>query len=93
MIKASLAALSTIALWGIVACGDHDAPPSHAGPSGAGATGSGATGSGATGAGGQTPLDPASLQVEFEELALESEPTFITDFVFYPGRTTTLRRR
>jgi glucose/arabinose dehydrogenase len=28
---------------------------------------------------------PASLRVEFEELALDGDPPFITDFAFYPG--------
>jgi glucose/arabinose dehydrogenase len=31
------------------------------------------------------PIDPASLRVEFEELAFDSEPALVTDFVFYPG--------
>ncbi|HEX2873788.1 MAG TPA: PQQ-dependent sugar dehydrogenase [Polyangiaceae bacterium] len=74
--KSVLAALvCASALFGAAACGDHDAPP--AAPSG----------SGATGAGGAPP-DPASLRVEFEELSLDTEPTFITDFVFYPGSDT-----
>ena len=68
-----------------VACGDHDGPTTKPEPTGSGATGSGANGSGANGTGANGPGDPASLHVEFEELALESEPTFITDFVFYPG--------
>jgi glucose/arabinose dehydrogenase len=45
---------------------------------------------GGEGSGGEPgiPTDPASLRVEFEELSLETEPTFITDFVFYPGSDT-----
>ena len=79
--KSALAALvCASALLGALACGDHDNPPN---PSGSGATGSGASGSG-----GNTATDPASLRVEFEELSLETEPTFITDFVFYPGSDT-----
>jgi len=61
-----------------VACGDHDAPPGKTTPSG----------TGATGAGGDASTDPASLRVEFEELALDGDPAFITDFVFYPGSDT-----
>ena len=53
------------------ACGDHDRPVPKPESGGSGATG---------------PGEPASLRVEFDELALDSEPTFITDFVFYPGR-------
>lgn len=37
------------------------------------------------GAGGASSSDPESLRVEFEELALDGEPTFLTDFVFYPN--------
>jgi glucose/arabinose dehydrogenase len=40
---------------------------------------------GAAGANGTVPTDPASLRVEFEEMALDGEPAFITDFAFYPG--------
>lgn len=29
--------------------------------------------------------EPGDFQVEFEELALEGEPAFVTDFAFYPG--------
>lgn len=29
--------------------------------------------------------DPSSLRVEFEELALDGAPAFVTDFAFYPG--------
>jgi glucose/arabinose dehydrogenase len=43
---------------------------------------------GGGGATSTTPTDPASLQVEFEELALDGEPAFITDFVFYPNSDT-----
>ena len=50
-------------------------PPAPASPTGTAALPARATG----------PGEPASLRVEFEELSLESEPTFITDFVFYPG--------
>jgi glucose/arabinose dehydrogenase len=60
-----------------VACGDHDGPVKK--PPG--------DGTGATGAGG-TSTEPASLRVEFEELALDGDPGFITDFVFYPGSET-----
>lgn len=74
MKSAAFALLLAVSLPGVVACGDHDAPSKPA-----------PTGSGATGAGGDASSDPASLRVEFEELALEGEPTFITDFVFYPG--------
>jgi glucose/arabinose dehydrogenase len=82
MKSALIALVCASALLGAVACGDHDAPPEN--PSGSGATGSGATGAGGA------PTDPASLRVEFEELPLETEPTFITDFVFffYPGSDT-----
>jgi glucose/arabinose dehydrogenase len=34
------------------------------------------------------PTTPESLRVEFEELALDGEPAFITDFAFYPGSDT-----
>jgi glucose/arabinose dehydrogenase len=79
--KSALAAfVCASALFGAAACGDHDAPPGDS-------SGSGASGSGATSAGG-APTDPASLRVEFEELSLDTEPTFITDFVFYPGSDT-----
>lgn len=37
------------------------------------------------GSSGAPALEPASLRVEFEELALDGEPMFITDFAFYPG--------
>lgn len=74
--KSALTALvCASALLGPVACGDHDNPPEA--PSGSGATGAGGA-----------PTDPASLRVEFEELSLDSKPTFITDFVFYPGSDT-----
>jgi glucose/arabinose dehydrogenase len=69
-------ALCVGAALSVTACGDHDSPATKPESAGTGATGSGATGNG----------EPASLRVEFEELALETEPTFITDFVFYPGR-------
>ncbi len=36
---------------------------------------------------GATASDPG-LRVEFEELALDGEPAFITDFAFYPGSAT-----
>lgn len=55
------------------ACGDHDALPTAAGQAGA------------AGADGGPSTDPASLRVEFEELSLDGEPSFITDFAFYPG--------
>lgn len=32
--------------------------------------------------------DPSALRVEFEELALDGEPAFITDFAFYPESDT-----
>jgi hypothetical protein len=63
-------ALCVGASLSLAACGDHDDPVTKLESAGSGATGSG---------------EPASLHVEFEELSLESEPTFITDFVFYPG--------
>ncbi len=76
-----------LGLLGSVACSD---PQSSAGTgaTGTGATGTGATGTGATGTGGDATTSPASLHVEFEELALDGEPTFVTDFVFYPGSDT-----
>lgn len=74
-------ALCVSALLGTVACGDNDSPPTTP-------NGTGATGTGGADAGGAPSTDPASLRVEFEELALDSEPTFITDFVFYPGSDT-----
>lgn len=69
---AAFALLLAATLPSVVACGDHDAPSKPT----------------PTGVGGDTSTDPASLRVEFEELALASEPTFITDFVFYPGSDT-----
>jgi hypothetical protein len=64
----------------VVACGDGDGKGGHdpANPQQTGGEGGGAG----------IPVDPASLRVEFEELGLETEPTFITDFVFYPGSST-----
>jgi len=48
--------------------------------------GAGAAGNSATGADGNSGgADPASLRVEFEEISLDGEPAFFTDFVFYPG--------
>src|SRR5689334_15687669 len=40
------------------------------------------------GGAGNLQTDPASLRVEFEELAFDSEPALVTDFVFYPGSDT-----
>lgn len=62
--------------WALAGCGDHDEPPSGA----AGAAGADNTDS--------NKLDPASLQVEFEELALDGDASYVTDFVFYPGSDT-----
>lgn len=59
----------------LTACGDGDDP--HLAGGEGGATGSAGAGS--------VPTDPASLRVQFEELGLETEPAFLTDFVFYPG--------
>ena len=73
-----------LALLGL-ACSDPQGSTSGTGATGTGATGTGATGTGATGTGGAGTSDPATLHVEFEELALDGEPTFITDFAFYPG--------
>ncbi len=57
-------------------CSDNDQRPTL--PSG---------GSGGEGAGGASnaPTDPTKLRVEFEELALDGDPAFVTDFAFYPG--------
>jgi len=74
---AAYAVLLTATLPSVAACGDHDSPSKPA-----------PTGSGATGAGGDAASDPASLRVEFEELALDGAPAFITDFAFYPGSDT-----
>jgi glucose/arabinose dehydrogenase len=71
MRTAAFALLCAAALLCLTACGDHG-PPTKPAPTGTGATGAGGT-------------DPASLRVEFEELALDGEPAFITDFAFYPG--------
>ena len=68
-----------IGLFGLAACSD---PQSQSTP------GTGAAGTGATDTGGGAASDPASLRVEFEELALDGAPTVITDFVFYPGSAT-----
>jgi glucose/arabinose dehydrogenase len=77
----------------LFAVGCSDKPADSASATGTGATGTGATGSGATdtattGTGGDASHDPSTLRVEFEELALDGEPTFITDFAFYPGSDT-----
>jgi glucose/arabinose dehydrogenase len=72
MRAAAFISLLIFAMPALVACGDRDEPN---GPSGAGATGTS----------GNSSTEPASLRVEFEELALDSQPSFITDFVFYPG--------
>jgi glucose/arabinose dehydrogenase len=63
-----------LALAVLNGCGDHDRPAS--------SQDSGAAGANADGRG---KLDPASLRVEFEELALDGEASYVTDFVFYPG--------
>lgn len=69
--------LALSALVALAGCGDHDNPKS-------------AEASGAAGADGNdgSKLDPASLRVEFEELALDGEASYVTDFVFYPGSDT-----
>jgi hypothetical protein len=54
------------------ACGDHDRRPVKP-TNGAGAAGE--AGAGSVG---------AELAVDFEELTLEGQPAFVTDFVFYP---------
>lgn len=74
MTRLSLLAFGALcsALPLLAGCGDHDEPPADQG----------------SGAGGAAPTDPASLRVEFEELTLDSEAAFITDFVFYPGSDT-----
>jgi glucose/arabinose dehydrogenase len=91
--RSLLGSMVCLSLLGVSACGDHDkTEPAGAGATGAGAaaaTGAGAAASGARpGTGGEADGDASSLRVEFEELALESEPTLITDFVFYPGSDT-----
>jgi len=58
----------------VAACGDHDEPGQRTPEE--------------SGGGGDASRNPASLRVEFEELALDSKPTFITDFAFYPGSDT-----
>ena len=82
--NASLGRAKTSFLLGLVlagssACGDGDGKP---------ATANTKPDPGGVGASGNTPTEPQSLQVEFEELGLDGEPTFITDFVFYPGSDT-----
>src|SRR5689334_13933964 len=70
-------ALGVLALALLVACSDdktNQRMPANPTPSEGGA--------------GSGPTDPASLRVEFEELALEGEPALVTDFVFYPGSDT-----
>lgn len=37
---------------------------------------------------GGAPSRPEELRVEFEELALDGDPAFVTDFAFYPGSDT-----
>jgi len=41
-----------------------------------------------SGAAGAAPEDVQPFGVEFEELALDGEPMFVTDFAFYPGSAT-----
>lgn len=53
-----------------------------------GAPSADAPGADAPGADAGTTTGPASLRVEFEELALDGEPAFITDFAFYPESAT-----
>jgi glucose/arabinose dehydrogenase len=56
----------------LAACGDHDEPRAQQ----------------TDGASGAASTEPSSLRVEFEELALDGDASFITDFVFYPGSDT-----
>lgn len=61
--------------------GDDDDEPDLGGSGATGATGNG---TGASDAGGAPSTKPESARVEFEELALDDEPSYLTDFVFYP---------
>ena len=73
-----LCALGLI-LFGASACGHDKVELGSGEPNGAGA-------SMASGASAST--GPSSLRVEFEELSLDGDAAFITDFVFYPGSDT-----
>jgi hypothetical protein len=74
-----------LSLLGPSACADHDKADTSKGAGASTGTGAAASVGAGSGVGGESATGASSFRVEFEELALESEPTFITDFVFYPG--------
>jgi glucose/arabinose dehydrogenase len=74
------AALSSAALLGALGCSSEELGHRPADPDAVGGEGAGGTPG--------IPTNPSTLRVEFEELSLETEPAFLTDFVFYPGSDT-----
>jgi glucose/arabinose dehydrogenase len=73
------ASLYCVALLGALGCSSEELGHQPAAPA--------VGGEGAGGTGG-IPTNPSTLRVEFEELTLDTEPAFVTDFVFYPGSDT-----